>query len=1188
MSVRVLHSADIHYCREYREEALASLAVLRDTARERRVDLVVIAGDLFERGIQASDRDGMPELLAIMREILDIGPVVCVYGTVTHDVPGCYEVLTHLSADHNFMLLYPDTAYVLTAYGAVAPYVDQGEHDDHKLLILGCPEPGKGWLLANNNGLGSAEATQAVNDSMRALLLGLGGMRREHADLPCLMVYHGAVRGATMGSGQLVGSSEIAVGREDLAMVGADYYALGHIHQGQQIGEHPMHYAGSAYPTDWGELDQKGCLLITLETPSGGERWITGLAERIPFPHPARVKIEARAERVSGDDAYHVDLLPDALLDAGLGGRDVWLALSAEAIIADDIDVGVWLKRLRDSGAGSGSRVTIEKIAVETVRAAEITEAQHLREKVVVQAEASSLPAPAESVLAKAGALESEAKASGKVGEGLHIQVHRLTLRGAIGIHAGLGVDEVTLDLDDYQHGLIALVGPNGIGKSTLIENLHPYGRLLTRSGSLQSHFRLKDSRRELIFSDERTGKLYRSTILIDPTLATPKAEYHLAERDPDLGWRPLTNDRREDYDAKIAELWGSIEMFARSAFVAQKPPRGLPDLADATAGERKALFRELGGLDYLQAYAEAAKGKADAMETDIEIERGKAGVIRPLLEQEPERRTALELTERGLEHARESEASILEEGKAQRKTVDGLAKQAQEQAEIVRHRSALRDEGERLLTETAEEGAKIERAQDAVAGRHAATETVNRAAVLEKARRGLEDAQTQILSERDRLGTEHARALAAHRKARDEVQAEIRRLEKCAAELETKKAGVLGKIDALTAEVERPLDETCPTCGQRLPATTRAGLIVIREQKRAALSEQQEAVLGFDNQLMDNERERKAQERRLSEMIEPKQPDMPTWTQQPALDTVIEELGTLDVDAARETIRAADAAREQLKAAVARQTTIATRVKEIDRERAELLAKVDETVATQHAEARAKLDNLHQLYAEATAKTARLDAETKGLREILADLEHKRATLAEIEGGIAKASAEAREWRYLERACGRDGIQALELDAMGPSIAETANRLLDAAYGSRFRIEIRTTRIAGRGSKTKQVEDFEIIVRDTERGTEQPLDTLSGGETVWVRKALYAAFGTIRAKSRGTRFLTVSMDEADGALDPDARRRYIAMLEAEHAEACRAHTIVITHSEAAQEMIAQRIDMRELAAANGGKEVAA
>jgi exonuclease SbcC len=165
-------------------------------------------------------------------------------------------------------------------------------------------------------------------------------------------------------------------------------------------------------------------------------------------------------------------------------------------------------------------------------------------------------------------------------------------------------------------------------------------------------------------------------------------------------------------------------------------------------------------------------------------------------------------------------------------------------------------------------------------------------------------------------------------------------------------------------------------------------------------------------------------------------------------------------------------------------------------------------------------------------------------------------------------------EWQYLQRACGPDGIQALELDAMGPGIAEVANRLLQAAYGSRFQIEFRTTRIGGQGSKRKQIEDFQIVVHDSEDGEEQLFEMLSGGQAVWVKRAIYDAFGIIRDRNTGQRFLTAYQDEADGALDPEARLAYFKMLEAAHQESGRRHTIVITHSPEAQEFIAQKIEM--------------
>ena len=52
-----------------------------------------------------------------------------------------------------------------------------------------------------------------------------------------------------------------------------------------------------------------------------------------------------------------------------------------------------------------------------------------------------------------------------------------LTLKGFRGIRDGLGRYEPTLDFDspagDAQ--LIAIAGPNGRGKTTLMDNMHPY-----------------------------------------------------------------------------------------------------------------------------------------------------------------------------------------------------------------------------------------------------------------------------------------------------------------------------------------------------------------------------------------------------------------------------------------------------------------------------------------------------------------------------------------------------------------------------------------------------------------------------------------------------------------------------------------------------------------------------------------
>ena len=64
------------------------------------------------------------------------------------------------------------------------------------------------------------------------------------------------------------------------------------------------------------------------------------------------------------------------------------------------------------------------------------------------------------------------------------MQPLRLTLKGFRGIRDGLGLDEITLDLERLADGaeLIAIAGPNGSGKSTIMDNLLPYLGLQSRA----------------------------------------------------------------------------------------------------------------------------------------------------------------------------------------------------------------------------------------------------------------------------------------------------------------------------------------------------------------------------------------------------------------------------------------------------------------------------------------------------------------------------------------------------------------------------------------------------------------------------------------------------------------------------------------------------------------------------------
>ncbi len=262
--VKIIHLADVHFSPDHREEALASLQTVIEKGREEQVDLFAIAGDLFDRAIQNTASSGLPELQRVIQQMMDVAPVVAVTGTPTHDVRGCYDVLQETNAEHNFTILDPHHAYQLVEGDVCEIRPGYIKLRPNRLLILGCPEPGKEQFLSGKR-MGRDEANEAIISGMKSMLMGFGAIRREHPDIPCLFVYHGNIAGATMCNGQAVRPGEITIGRDDLALVNFDYGALGHIHMAQQIGDLPAWYGGSVAPWNWGEMDQKTFNLVTFE-----------------------------------------------------------------------------------------------------------------------------------------------------------------------------------------------------------------------------------------------------------------------------------------------------------------------------------------------------------------------------------------------------------------------------------------------------------------------------------------------------------------------------------------------------------------------------------------------------------------------------------------------------------------------------------------------------------------------------------------------------------------------------------------------------------------------------------------------------------------------------------------------------------------------------------------------------------
>jgi exonuclease SbcC len=165
----------------------------------------------------------------------------------------------------------------------------------------------------------------------------------------------------------------------------------------------------------------------------------------------------------------------------------------------------------------------------------------------------------------------------------------------------------------------------------------------------------------------------------------------------------------------------------------------------------------------------------------------------------------------------------------------------------------------------------------------------------------------------------------------------------------------------------------------------------------------------------------------------------------------------------------------------------------------------------------------------------------------------------------VAPLERDLSDWRFLSRGLGREGVQALELDAAGPRVSDLCNELLREGYGGRFsvRLETQAAKADGKGVK----ETFDVVVCDNERGREGNGEDLSGGEKIIVGEALGLGVSLFHAQASGASFQTVVRDETVGALDPENAERYVAMLKSFLRIGVVHQLLFVSHSERITEM---------------------
>jgi exonuclease SbcC len=871
------------------------------------------------------------------------------------------------------------------------------------------------------------------------------------------------------------------------------------------------------------------------------------------------------------------------LYEKDIKGKRVWFEITCKKEERALIDVEETLDALMELGAAPGSRVTVTGIPTETVRAAEITAVNTPVKKFEIWAENSNVEYE-ETLLKKIEAIESEITV-GAIRASGEWELASLRLRGAIGIKKGIRKDEIFLDFDAYADGLIALTGANGRGKTTLIENCHPYPQLLTRKGKLQDHFFLRDSFREVIYRNRADGSLRKFLVQIDGQNKSGSCKYFIFTQTQGLAgmeWEPLpgVDGNLKPYEEALNGIFGPMELYLRTAFITQRPARNLPDLTDATAGEKKALFVELAGIDYLQRFADAAVERAKREAAKIHDAEIRAEMLKQAVGGKDRETVNLEFAGEALEKARGELAEVTGQGKAAKADADRLREAFNTEKARQEKENEARKAVERVQEEICALDADKARYQEFAKNKSGYEKEIAGYEALQKTVDAENAKKQKVLEANSAKQREYTEILAAHHEKVKAVETERDKLRDRMSGLDRLLSDARNNIKLYERDAAE-IKENCPTCGQRLPPDKIAELNARREQFVAKIKKEQAEAEKHKNQLEGLNEQIEALKDQIADLSfdEPAPVKLEQFNES-ALRIATGKMGLINIEQSRAALAKAREAAVRIEGL---EQQIADKFKVLEEKRKEVFTLMADTrsggisqVSKEFEAAVSRHAELTERYTAVKAEIARQEAVIEAARRVIAEIEAQEKELEALKQQMADSLREGGAWELIAKAFGKDGIQALELDALAPGISDTANRILESAYGDRFKIAIETTRMGGAGKKAKQIEDFVIKVIDSEDGEAVNLDDKSGGEAVWIKRAIYDAFAVIRKRNTNFAFLSCFQDEADGALDSAAKTAYISMLAASHQESKLRHTIIITHSQEALAAIEQKIRMEE------------
>jgi exonuclease SbcD len=264
--VKILHTSDWHVGKTIRgvsrlDEHRRVLAEIAGIARERKVDLIAVAGDLYESAAPSADAEQV--VLRAVLDLHDTGAKVVVIAA-NHDNPGRFEAIRPLLCELGITVL---GHVARPEAGGVVEHTTAAGERAHLALLPFCSQRyaiRAAELMVQDAADNIGAYAEKVRGIIHALTADFGGGAVN------LVVGHAMVRGGQTGGGERDAQTSFEDYWIDASSFpsAATYVALGHLHLAQKMpGGAPIWYSGSPIQVDFGEAGAGKHVLVVEAAP---------------------------------------------------------------------------------------------------------------------------------------------------------------------------------------------------------------------------------------------------------------------------------------------------------------------------------------------------------------------------------------------------------------------------------------------------------------------------------------------------------------------------------------------------------------------------------------------------------------------------------------------------------------------------------------------------------------------------------------------------------------------------------------------------------------------------------------------------------------------------------------------------------------------------------------------------------